>query len=128
MKHSLPPIVDSGVLPLSHFPTRMQCFVFRNWGLIEPAVLAAVLGCGTETVRSLAAEMGLPANPEVDPAWLTKNDKSELVRNERSVRICFLSKIGVQSGDITPLYFFSTVSSHEFPCCIIEGKSIIVLL
>ena len=72
MKHTLPPIVDSGVLPFSHFPTRMQCFVFRNWGLIEPSVLSGVLGCGTETVRSLAAEMGLPVEPEVDPAWLTK--------------------------------------------------------
>ena len=72
MKHSLPPIVDSGVLPLSHFPTRMQCFVFRNWGLLEPSVLSRVLGCDTETVRALAVEMGLPAEPEVDPAWLTK--------------------------------------------------------
>ena len=40
------------------------------------------------------------------PVRVTKNDKSELVRNEQSVRICFLSKIGVQSGDFSPLFSF----------------------
>ena len=72
MKHELPPITDTGVLPFPHFPTRMQCFLFRNWEMIEPAVLASVLGCDTDTVCALAAEMGLDPAPAVDPAWLSK--------------------------------------------------------
>ncbi|MBQ3126286.1 MAG: hypothetical protein IJC15_04380, partial [Clostridia bacterium] len=70
--HELPKIVPSGVIPTDHFPTRMQCFIFRNWGIIEPQSLADVLGCDADTVTALAAEMGLPVPAEVDPAWRTK--------------------------------------------------------
>ncbi len=72
MKHALPPVKDNGILAADHFPTRMQCFIFRNWEMVEPALLAEVLGCDTETVIRLAAEMGLPTPPEVDPDWMTK--------------------------------------------------------
>ncbi len=72
MKHALPPLKAAKLIPTDHFPTRMQCFLFRNWEMIEPAVLAAVLGCDTDTVLSLAAEMGLPTPPEVNPDWLQK--------------------------------------------------------
>ena len=44
-------------------------------------------------VRAATTE---PAGEKSIPVRVTKNDKSELVRNEQSVRICFLSKIGVQ--------------------------------
>ncbi|MBQ8396924.1 MAG: hypothetical protein IJX53_01850 [Clostridia bacterium] len=70
--HELPPLAPSGVIPTDHFPTRMQCFIFRNWEIIEPEVLAAVLGCSADTVSALAAEMGLPVPPKVSPAWRTK--------------------------------------------------------
>ena len=72
MKHELPKLQNTPVIPIDHFPTRMQCFVFRNWEMIEPRVLGDVLGCDADTVTSLAAEMGLPTPPDVDPAWLTK--------------------------------------------------------
>lgn len=72
MKHALPPIKPSPLIPTDHFPTRMQCFIFRNWEMLEPSVLAEVLGCDTETVIALAAEMGLPTPPAVDPNWLSK--------------------------------------------------------
>ena len=72
MKHELPKIQKSPVIPIGHFPTRMQCFIFRNWEMLEPRVLGDVLGCDADTVIALAAEMGLPTPPNVDPAWLTK--------------------------------------------------------
>ena len=72
MKHELPKIQSTPVIPIDHFPTRMQCFIFRNWEMVSPQVLGEVLGCEADTVISLAAEMGLPTPPDVDPAWLTK--------------------------------------------------------
>ena len=72
MKHELPKIQKTPVIPVEHFPTRMQCYIFRNWEMVEPHVLGEVLGCDAETVNAIAAEMGLPTPPNVDPAWLTK--------------------------------------------------------
>ncbi len=73
MIHPFPPIEERGPLPLEHFPTRMQAFVFRNWGMVEPSVLASILGCSTDSVRELAVNMGLPADPCGDyEAWRTK--------------------------------------------------------
>ena len=72
MAHNLPEIIDSGVIPVDHFPTRMQCFIFRNWEIISPKVLAEVLGCDTDTVIRLAEDMGLTAQPEINDEWLTK--------------------------------------------------------
>lgn len=72
MTHELPRIVDSGVIPFSHFPTRAQCFVFRNWEIIKPSVLAEILGCDEHDVLQTAQDMGLAVPPTVDPQWLTK--------------------------------------------------------
>ena len=54
-----------------HFPTRWQAVVWRNWGLVSSAKLAAVLGCSEAEVVLAAAEMGLAAGPQVDPKWIT---------------------------------------------------------
>lgn len=72
MKHELPKLQNSPLLQTDHFPTRMQCFLFRNWEMIAPAVLAEVLGCEEEIVLSLAREMGLPVPPKVNTDWITK--------------------------------------------------------
>ena len=58
------------------------------------------VGQAVKTLASHAEIMGSI------PVRVTKQDKSELVRIERSVRICLLSKIGVQSGDFSPLFSF----------------------
>ncbi len=50
----------------------MQCFVFRNWERISPALLGEILGCDEAAVLALAADMGLPTPPAVHPDWLTK--------------------------------------------------------
>ncbi len=49
-----PPIVSR------HFPDRVHEFVWRNWGLVDPGKLAAILGTSSERVQDLASAMGLP--------------------------------------------------------------------
>lgn len=53
---------DSDRLPVAtpHFPDSVHAFVWRNWELVEPARLAAVLGTTTDNVTELAVSMGLP--------------------------------------------------------------------
>lgn len=72
MKHALPNVQSSPMIANAHFPTRMQCFIFRNWEMIRPSVLADVLGCDEKTVMSLARDMGLPVPPDVNPDWIEK--------------------------------------------------------
>ena len=45
-----------------HFPTRWQAFVWRNWELVTPARIAALLRCSESNVLD-AAGMGLIPNP-----------------------------------------------------------------
>lgn len=59
-------------LGLPHFPTRQQAFVWRNWELVPPEHLAAVLSTGTDEVLQLAADMGLPVPPAVSAHWLER--------------------------------------------------------
>jgi hypothetical protein len=41
-----------------HFPTMMQLFIWRNWGMIPANRLAAILECPEQTVREMAVELG----------------------------------------------------------------------
>jgi hypothetical protein len=50
-----------------HFPSRVHEFVWRNWGAVEPAKLAKILGASVQDVTAVAESMGLPANPVVAP-------------------------------------------------------------
>lgn len=54
---------------LPHFPDRLHAVVWRNWQLVEPALLARVLGTSEAKVRVLAAAMGLPPAGKVQPEW-----------------------------------------------------------
>ena len=63
-----------------HFATRWQAFLWRNWELVPPARLAAVLCCTEEEVRNAAVEMGLTARPQVNPKWLSHGYLT-LIRN-----------------------------------------------
>ena len=67
-------------LDFPHFPTRWQVFVWRNWELIPPIRIAAVLGCSETEIRQAAAAMGLSAEPRVGPKWLTHGYLT-LIRN-----------------------------------------------
>src|SRR3954471_643519 len=56
-------------LRFEHFPDRQHAFVWRNWGLVEPARLGRVLGTSQGKVTALATSMGLPPNPAPEPQW-----------------------------------------------------------
>ena len=72
MSHELFPILEKKALNTPHFPTKMQCFIFRNWEMVEPDVLAKVLGCTKEQVIELAKDMGLDVNAPVITEFLKK--------------------------------------------------------
>lgn len=63
----LPRGAEPDPLPLPHFPSRIHAFVWRNWGLVLEARLAATVGAEVEDLRALAVSMGLPASPRVNP-------------------------------------------------------------
>ena len=65
---------------LPHFPTRWQAFVWRNWELVPPVRIAAVLGGSEAEIRQAAAAMGLSSDPKVNPKWLTHGYLT-LIRN-----------------------------------------------
>src|SRR4051812_10161892 len=72
------PVIAADPLPVGdqpepvaapHFPDRLHAVVWRNWGLVEPARLAAVLGGTPQQITALAASMGLPPVVHVQPEW-----------------------------------------------------------
>ena len=48
-------------LEFPHFPTRLQAFVWRNWGLVPASKLADILDASIQQVVKLAEDMGLLA-------------------------------------------------------------------
>ncbi|MCL5096485.1 MAG: hypothetical protein M1608_02915, partial [Candidatus Omnitrophica bacterium] len=69
------PIVDR------YFPDRVYEFVWRNWNLVEPAKLAAIMGTSAENVEALAASMGLPPAKLVPPEMKTRGYITLIRRN-----------------------------------------------
>jgi hypothetical protein len=59
-------------LRFEHFPTTMQLFIWRNWGMIPANRLADILECSVQTVRELAVELGLPSYLAVPPEWMKR--------------------------------------------------------
>ena len=55
-----------------HFPSRLHAVVWRNWQLVAPARLAAVVGASEDQITALAASMGLPPAGDVPPSLLRK--------------------------------------------------------
>lgn len=72
MELRFPKIREGECLSYEYFPTRMQCFIYRNWEVVEPARMARVLGTDEKTVLELAEQMGLPTPPVIRSAWLDK--------------------------------------------------------
>lgn len=69
-------------IEFGHFPTRQQAFVWRNWGLLSAARLAAVLGTDAGRVEAAAAEMGLPsADGGEEDLWLRRGYVTVIRRN-----------------------------------------------
>src|SRR5947199_8989009 len=68
-------------LTFPQFPDRLHTFVFRNWGLVESARLAHVVGADEGKVRALAVAMGLPEHPDVAPQMLSRGYVTLIRRN-----------------------------------------------
>jgi len=67
------PIGDSPApLPLPHFPTSFQAFIWRNWGRVPLTRLAKVLFTSEENVRESAKDLGLPLDVKIQPEWLAE--------------------------------------------------------
>jgi hypothetical protein len=64
-----------------YFPDRVHAFVWRNWGAVEPAKLAEVLGTSAENVRALAVSMGLPPSPAIAPEMKSRGYITLIRRN-----------------------------------------------
>lgn len=69
--YSLPPVKKGIKLEYKYFPTRMQLFVYRNWGVVDADVLAEVLSTTREKVLKIAYDMGLE-DCNVSKDWLRK--------------------------------------------------------
>lgn len=65
---SLPAVSDRQPVPTPHFPDVAHALVWRNWQLVEPGRLAAVLGTTAEKVTAIATSMGLPSQVSIPPA------------------------------------------------------------
>jgi hypothetical protein len=50
-------------VPLPHFPTRLHAFVWRNWQLVPPERMAAVVGAQPAAIIRLGQSMGLDKPP-----------------------------------------------------------------
>jgi hypothetical protein len=54
-------------LEFRHFPDRVHAVIWRNWGLVDAARVARVLGTTVEHVKDTARAMGLPQEPKEPP-------------------------------------------------------------
>ena len=66
----LPPVQDKS-LPIPHFPAPFQAVIFRNWGMVPPERIAAVIDTDVETVINEAHKLGLRGEGW-QSAWLEK--------------------------------------------------------
>ncbi|MFA6949049.1 MAG: hypothetical protein WCQ72_08710, partial [Eubacteriales bacterium] len=69
MALTLPAIMDK-TLAIPYFPTAYQTYIFRMWQMIEPRVMADVLGCAEDDIAAAALEMGLE-DGNFMPQWKT---------------------------------------------------------
>jgi hypothetical protein len=65
------PALGKEALPLPHFPTRHQAFIFRACEYIPTEKIASLLKTDAESIRQAVADMGLPDYAPRD-LWLTR--------------------------------------------------------
>jgi len=68
----LPVGTEPKALAFSHFPTRFQAVIWRNWEMVSPVTLARVLKTDEATILKLAVALGLRVPPRVSPRWLER--------------------------------------------------------
>ncbi len=72
MANLLPYFEGKTPLTFDWFPTKWQCFVYRNWDMLTTSTLARVLATDKETVEAAARDMGLPENTADEALWKTR--------------------------------------------------------
>lgn len=80
MNYALPKISDKNKLNFDWFPTRAQCFIYRNWNIVTPERMAEVLETTVDIIIKMASDMGLEHAPAVLPDWNTRGYIT-LIRN-----------------------------------------------
>lgn len=78
---SLPLGPHKPAIPLEHFPDRLHAFVFRNWSVVSPELMAKTVGGTAEQIKAIGASMGLPANPHIAPEFHRRGYITILRRN-----------------------------------------------
>ncbi|MEI6168249.1 MAG: hypothetical protein WCS52_13780 [bacterium] len=68
-------------LEFSHFPTRLQAVIWRNWGLVPVEKLAEVLDATSGQIKMLAADMGLRKDDSLCPLWHERGYLTIIRRN-----------------------------------------------
>lgn len=68
-------------LSFRHFPSRLHALVWRNWTLVPPDRLAAVVGATSPQVRQLAESMGLSPGVEVSADVIRRSAITVIRRN-----------------------------------------------
>ena len=76
----LPPIRQDSFSTDGWFPTRAQCFIYRNWECVSAERMAKVLACEPREILTLAEQMGLDPNVTVPTEWSTQGYIT-LIRN-----------------------------------------------
>ncbi len=94
----LPAVSDRQPVPAPHFPDRLHTFVWRNWQLVEPARMAAVVGTSADKVTEIAASMGLPRQANVPKEF---HDRGYITVIRRNWHLLPFEQL-TQLLDITP--------------------------
>ncbi|MBE6702198.1 MAG: hypothetical protein E7585_02150 [Ruminococcaceae bacterium] len=80
MKYSLPEVRKDKKLNFEWFPTRAQCFIYRNWGTVTPLKMSEILKCTEKEVLLAASDMGLDLSVRVSADWVDRGYIT-LIRN-----------------------------------------------
>ena len=68
-------------LEFPHFPTRFQAVIWRNWNLVHPAQVAAVLHTTEAQIVQAAADMGLTRDDRALNLWQERGFQTVIRRN-----------------------------------------------
>ena len=70
MHHAFPPLKKDAI-PVTHFPTRHQAFIFRASEYFPVAKIASLLKTSVENVKAAQSEMGVP-DYQPDERWIRR--------------------------------------------------------
>ncbi len=81
LQDELPSGGSPPALTYPYFPDRLHTFVFRNWELVDPAKMAAVVGASPDQIVSIGDALGLPPPREHSEPFRQRSYLTVLRRN-----------------------------------------------